>query len=161
MDTQTITWQVFLPADDLKPVAEASLRLPTNGKALSHSRGIRQALMGENEGHFRGLRWILLKDRLGPLALFPFQLVSERLGPLSMRALYSLNRFDMLYADAQVREGASRESILRVLQTEPICDGGLCDVIRIRDAKEHSSFFSLLASESDRWRESYEGHPCC
>lgn len=157
MNAQSVSWRVFLPADDLQPVAEASLCLPRESTALSHSRGILHALMEENEGHFRGLRWILLTDRKGPLAVLPLRLVRERLGPLSMCALYSLNRFDMLYADAQVREGTARESILRVLQTEPICDGRPCDVIRIRDVKEHSAFFALFGPGSSRWMESYEG----
>lgn len=155
-----LTCTIFKPSDNLEVVRNASRELPRTPGLLAHSAGLFEALLFGGDELFPGICWALLSDHHGTAAMLPLQAVVEADLPVSIRAFHSLNRFEMLYADAQLRGDVRPETVRRALMAANAFTGHRVDVLRFRDLKNSSSLLAIATdniSRNSSFRDASEG----
>lgn len=141
MSPAPVQCRSFGHADDLSVVTSASEALPRREHLLAGSRGIQEGLLLHGESLFPGIRWFLVEDRRGPAALVPLQVVPERVIGATLMSARALSRFELLYADAQIRRDVDPHEMTRALLRS--VDGGRTDVLRLRDLPATSALYEL------------------
>ena len=131
--------QVFAPTDDLSPVAEAIGVLGKPSPLIAASTHMHRALLSSGHLLFPDIRWLLVQDSQGPAAVIPVRCRVERDGPLAVMSLASLDRFEMLYADALVRTNVEPDTVAPWLLTAAVAHGRRADVVRLRNLPESSA----------------------
>lgn len=97
-----------------------------------------RALLSSGHLLFPDIRWLLVQDNQGPVAVIPVRCSAERDGPLAVMSLASLDRFEMLYADALVRDNVEPELVAPLLLKAAVANGRRADVVRLRNLPESS-----------------------
>jgi hypothetical protein len=153
MPSHDLSWRLYRPTDELAALHDASAILLRRPRLLAQSAGIFSGLTTSGHSLFPGLCWLVLSDRCGPVALLPLRASVELDGPFPLRCLRTINRFDMLYGDAQLRSGIDANMLMNSVLGAKLFDGKPCDVFRIHDARGGSGYAELAAAAApgSRW----------
>jgi CelD/BcsL family acetyltransferase involved in cellulose biosynthesis len=148
MSTSACKTTVFRSVDDLDRVNAAVRRLARDDWMLSSSLWMLYGLIAHGEELFPELRWILVEDDTGPAALVPVFAVRETDSRVGFRALWTLTRFELMYADALIRPGVSAHLICREIFRARTFGTQRADVLRISSAPPGSGFHRLLTEQA-------------
>lgn len=124
--------------------------LPRVADHFGHSQAMLEGMLAHGASLFPGLLWASVSKDGAVAALVPLVPVEERFGPLSVRALYSPNRFDVLYADAQIRDDVPAADVVRALWEIPVIGDRPADILRLRDLRSASAWRAALLTAGIR-----------